>query len=253
MKVIVTGSEGFIGSALCESLNRSGVEIVRIDKVLGSDAADMERYLEDGDYDCVYHLAAAVDNPDIELIRKENIDTFMRVADACRRHGVKLVYASSASAYAPNTISMYGISKRFDEMYAQVYCPSATGCRIHSAYGPNPRRGTLLWHLMNDASVRLWNHGRNKRCWTYIADVVEGLVYASASHRQLLNIVNAVPIGTLEFSAMVTQKTHVEVVPVAERRAFDIAEEVVESGVFVVPLRYTMVPEGVNRMFSAKR
>ena len=43
MKVIVTGSEGFIGRALCESLNRSGVEIVRIDKVLGSDAADMER------------------------------------------------------------------------------------------------------------------------------------------------------------------------------------------------------------------
>ena len=83
--------------------------------------------------------------------------------------------------------------------------------------------------------------------------MVEGLVYASASKRQLLNIVNADPIGTLEFSAMVTQKTHVDVLPVAEVRAFDIVEEVVENGVFVVPLRYTMVPDGVNRMFSAKR
>ena len=118
----------------------------------------------------------------------DNIETFMAVCDACKRAGVKLVYASSSTANSPNTTSLYGISKRFDEEYARCYNPQATGVRLHNVYGPNPRQGTLLWHLLNDNPVRLVNGGRNVRHFTYIDDVVEGLIYAWGCNHTLINI-----------------------------------------------------------------
>ena len=132
MKVIVTGSEGFIGKSLCHRLDRSGAEIVRVDRKLGLEASDIGLLMDGAD--CVFHLAAqtSVFNNDRIQIRMDNIDSFMAVADACAERGVKLVYASSSTANEKNMTSMYGVSKRFDELYASVYCPNATGCRFHN-------------------------------------------------------------------------------------------------------------------------
>ena len=94
-KIIVTGSEGFIGKALCRELSKRGVEVIGIDRKNGTEASN-------------------VFNENLEQIRKDNIDTFMSVANACNLYRVKLVYASSSTANPVNTTSMYGISKHFD-------------------------------------------------------------------------------------------------------------------------------------------
>ena len=109
MKMIVTGSEGFIGKALCQELKRRDVEVIGIDRKNGKDAASICDILKNGDIDCVFHLAAqtSVFNGNIPQIRKDNIDTFINVADACNRYHVKLVYASSSAAHPCNTTSMY--------------------------------------------------------------------------------------------------------------------------------------------------
>lgn len=87
MKVIVTGSEGFIGKSLCQRLDRSGAEIVRVDRKLGLEASDIGLLMDGAD--CVFHLAAqtSVFNNDRIQIRMDNIDSFMAVADACAERG----------------------------------------------------------------------------------------------------------------------------------------------------------------------
>ena len=111
-KIIVTGSEGFIGKALCRELSKRGVEVIGIDRKNGTEASNVHELLKKGDIDCVFHLAAqtSVFNENLEQIRKDNIDTFMSVANACNLYRVKLLYASSSSANAVNSRSMYGIS-----------------------------------------------------------------------------------------------------------------------------------------------
>lgn len=111
--MIVTGSEGFIGKALCRELTKRGVEVIGLDRKSGTEATKVCELLKNGGIDCVFHLAAqtSVFNGNLEQIRKDNIDTFMRVADACNQNHVKLIYASSSTANPENTTSMYGISK----------------------------------------------------------------------------------------------------------------------------------------------
>ena len=93
MKIIVTGSAGFIGKALCQELRKRAVEVIEIDRSTGQEASAIGEYLKDGDVVCVFHLAAqtSVFNDDLAQIRKDNIDTFMIVADECERYHVKLV------------------------------------------------------------------------------------------------------------------------------------------------------------------
>ena len=89
---------------------------------------------------------------------------------------------------------MYGISKYFNEQYASFYCKDATGVRLHNVYGSLPRKRTLLWFLLNRGKVKLYNYGRNIRCFTYIDDAVQGLIYAYGSHKRLVNVANMQPI-----------------------------------------------------------
>ncbi len=174
----------------------------------------------------------------------------MAVCDACKRAGVKLVYASSSTANSPNTTSLYGISKRFDEDYARCYYPQATGVRLHNVYGPDPRQGTLLWHLLNDNPVRLVNGGRNMRHFTYIDDIVEGLIYAYACNKQLINVANPEETSVYDFALAVQEYNHVEIALLTEKREFDKIAQTVDESIYTVPLSYTPVEEGIRRVFE---
>lgn len=254
MKMIVTGSEGFIGKALCKELVRRGNEVIGIDRKNGIEAADIGVYLKDGDIGCVFHLAAqtSVFNGNHLDIRKDNIDTFMTVVRECNRYGVKLVYASSSTANPENTTSMYGISKSFDEQYAKIYSPGATGCRLHNVYGAEPREGTLLWHLMNGGEVTLYNYGQNIRCFTYIGDIVEGFIYAVNCRHALINIANMQPVTTKYFAYLVNRYNGCKYTLSGEKRTFDNLEQTVDRGIFLVPLPYTSVEDGIRRIFDGK-
>ncbi|WP_418840159.1 NAD-dependent epimerase/dehydratase family protein [Phocaeicola sp.] len=255
MKMIVTGSEGFIGKALCQELKRRDVEVIGIDRKNGKDAASICDILKNGDIDCVFHLAAqtSVFNGNIPQIRKDNIDTFINVADACNRYHVKLVYASSSAAHPCNTTSMYGISKYFNEQYASFYCKDATGVRLHNVYGSLPRKRTLLWFLLNRGKVKLYNYGRNIRCFTYIDDAVQGLIYAYGSHKRLVNVANMQPITVKSFAEIVGSYKSIDIELVETTREHDNSEQVVDRYIFLVPLSYTSVENGIRKIFAGRK
>lgn len=255
MKMIVTGSAGFIGKALCQELRKRAVEVIEIDRMTGQEASTISEYLKDGDVACVFHLAAqtSVFNDDLAQIRKDNIDTFMIVADECERYHVKLVYASSSTANPCNTTSMYGISKHFDEQYASIYCKNATGVRLHNVYGPNPRNRTLLWYLLNRDKVELYNYGQNIRCFTYIDDIIEGLIYAAGCNKPLINVANVQPVTIMYFANLVKYYKNIDIELVGEKREFDNLEQQVNQGIYLVPLSYTSVNEGIRKIFNLWR
>ena len=254
MKVIITGGEGFIGKALAAALSRRGAEVIIIDRKKGIEAKDFFDTVPNlHEADCVYHLAAqtSVFNTDKSQIVHDNIETFIAVCDACKRANVKLVYASSSTANSPNTTSLYGISKRFNEEYARCYNPYSTGVRLHNVYGPNPRQGTLLWHLLNDNPVRLVNGGQNVRHFTYIDDVVEGLIYAWGCNHSLINIANPETLSIYKFASTVRDRNGVEIELLAEKREFDKISQTVDESVYTVSLPYTPVEEGIRRVFES--
>lgn len=254
MKVIVTGSEGFIGKALCRALEARGMEVIGIDRKSELEAEDIEQVLMMGGISCVYHLAAqtSVFNLDHKAIIDDNIITFKKVADYCDLYGVKLVYASSSGADPENTTTIHGISKHFCEQYARIYCPTATGCRLHNVYGPEPRKGTLLWHLMQDSETILYNYGQNVRCFTYIDDVVDGLIMASGCNKQLINIANVQPVTVKYFAELVQSHRACCYTLSQKKRTFDNLEQSVNREVFLLPLSYTSVEEGIRRVFHGE-
>lgn len=254
-KVIVTGSRGFIGSALCRELERRGVDVTGIDRKAGSLVADLPEIMGRDTYACVFHLAAqtSVFNTDLHAIEEDNIRSFMTAVEACNAHGVKLVYASSSTANPQNTTSMYGLSKRFDERFADIYCKKATGVRLHNVYGPNPRQGTLLFNLVNQGEVTLYNGGLNRRCFTYIDDAVSGLIMAAEMEERLVNVVNPEPVSVLDFAREVQRYNGVRLSPLAQTRKFDNGLQAVDVSIKSVPLRYTTMAEGVRRVFLCQQ
>jgi len=240
MKVVITGGDGFIGKALAVALKKRGIEVCSIDRLNGIEAGDFFTSTDLSGIDCVYHLAAqtSVFNENKTDIIHDNIEVFKIVCDACARHSVKLVYASSSTAADGNTTSIYGISKRFNEEYARCYHPRATG-------------GTLLWHLLNDERVKLYNMGRNVRHFTYIDDIVESLVYAYGSSHQLINAANPEQTTTLHLAELVKQYKPLEIELIAQERDFDRKEQSVNEAVYTVPLQYTSVADGIRRIFES--
>ena len=253
MKVIVTGSEGFIGKALVVALEKRGVEVIGIDRKSGTEVNDYftDPALDLSDIDVVYHLAAqtSVFNDDDEYIIKDNIRAFINVVHACKQFGTRLIYASSSTAFNVNTTSLYGLSKRFNEEYAMCYYPQATGVRLHNVYGPNPRQGTLLWCLLNQKEVKLYNGGNNTRHFTYIDDIVDGLIALEKLNHQLVNIANPRKIPVSAFAALVRLYNKVAIDKCYEQREFDNKAQMVNPEIFTLPLHYTRYEDGIEKVF----
>ena len=250
MRAIVTGSEGFIGKSLCRRLEK-GFDVIRIDTKLGGDAARIAPLLAQGGIDAVFHLAAetSVFNDRLEDIERENVHAFMKVATACRRYGVKLVYASSSTANVCNTTSMYGMTKRFDEQFAKAYCPRATGVRLHNVYGPDPREGTLLYNLLHGPCT-IYNGGRNVRHFTFISDVLDGLMKALDEERQLVNVRNPERCTVRQFCEEVGKYQRLELNYIDDVRPLDNLEQSVDESIFTLPLRYRSIRQGIATLFD---
>lgn len=140
-----------------------------------------------------------------------------------------------------------------DIPYASIYCKAATGCRLHNVYGPNPRKRTLLWFLMEKENVSLYNCGQNIRCFTYIDDVIEGLIYSVGCNRQLINICNVQPVTTMYFASLVRYYKPLEIELINEKRDFDNLEQSVNRDIYLVPLSYTSVEDGVKKIFDERK
>jgi UDP-glucuronate 4-epimerase len=167
-----------------------------------ADRTGMERLFADNRFDVVVHLAAqagvrySLENPHAYV--DANLVGFMNVLEGCRHQGVKhLVFASSSSVYGANTrmpfsvhhnvdhpVSLYAATKKANELmahaYSHLYGLNCTGLRFFTVYGPWGRPDMALF-LFTDAilkgrPIQVFNHGRMQRDFTFIDDIVEGVV-----------------------------------------------------------------------------
>lgn len=152
--------------------------------------------------EAVINLAAqagvrySLDNPRAYL--NSNLAGFLNLLEACRRHPVKhLIFASSSSVYGANhctpyaeqhntdhPLSLYAASKKANELmahsYSHLFGIPATGLRFFTVYGPwgRPDMSPMLFAnaISSGQPLKLFNHGEHQRDFTYIDDIVEGLV-----------------------------------------------------------------------------
>lgn len=229
MKVLVTGSAGFIGSALTLRLLDRGDTVIGIDNhnnyynpQLKEDRlarhADHPKYthirmsLEEREEiakifkthkpECVVNLAAqagvrySLENPLAYI--DSNLVGFGHILEGCRHNNVKhLVYASSSSVYGSNTkmpfsvhdnvnhpVSLYAATKKANELmahtYSHLYQLPTTGLRFFTVYGPWDRPDMALQKfakaIVADKPIQLFNYGNHRRDFTFIDDIVEGVI-----------------------------------------------------------------------------
>jgi len=152
--------------------------------------------------DYVIHLAAqagvrySIENPYAYI--DSNIIGFMNILEACRHNPVKhLVFASSSSVYGANTLmpfsvnhnvdhplSLYAATKKSNELmahtYSHLYEIPVSGLRFFTVYGPWGRPDMALFiftkKILNGEKIDVFNNGKHKRDFTYIDDIVEGVV-----------------------------------------------------------------------------
>jgi UDP-glucuronate 4-epimerase len=199
-----------------------------------ADRAALEAVLEEAEPEYVVHLAAqvgvrnSVRNP--RAYTESNLDGFFNVLDGCARRGVKhLVYASSSSVYGSNEkvpfseddpvdhpISFYAATKKANELMAHSYSHLSrlptTGLRFFTVYGPwgRPDMAPILFGraILRGEPIQLFNHGRMRRDFTYVDDVVEAIVRllerppapeGAAAPYRILNVGNARPVALEDF------------------------------------------------------
>jgi len=245
MKILVTGTAGFIGFHLAKKLLDRGDEVVGIDNIndyydinlkygrlkelgidalgcdpLGSpihsttyknhkfyklDLADkdaMEELFKTEKFDAVMNLAAqagvrySLENPHAYI--QSNVVGFLNILEGCRNTDVKnLAFASSSSVYGLNEsqpfkttdktehqVSLYAATKKSNEMmahtYAHLYGIQVTGLRFFTVYGPwgRPDMAPMLFTdaILNDRAIKVFNNGKMSRDFTYIDDIIEGII-----------------------------------------------------------------------------
>lgn len=244
MKILVTGTAGFIGSHLVERLVDRGDEVIGLDsindyydqrvkygrlhragiaeqdieynqlisssihqnyrfiKLQLEDKENMDKLFQQEKFDAVCNLAAqagvrySLENPQAYI--DANIIGFINILEACRHYGVKnLSYASSSSVYGLNEafpfstsdnvdhpISLYAASKKSNELmahtYSHLYDIATTGLRFFTVYGPWGRPDMALFLFTKAAlegkPIKVFNNGDMLRDFTYIDDIVEGVV-----------------------------------------------------------------------------
>jgi UDP-glucuronate 4-epimerase len=167
-----------------------------------ADRPGMEELFAETSFDAVVNLAAqagvrySLTNPHAYI--ESNVAGFINILEGCRRQGVRhLVYASSSSVYGANTVmpfsvhhnvdhpvSLYAATKKANELmahtYASLYGLPVTGLRFFTVYGPWGRPDMALFlftrAILEGRPIDVYNHGRMQRDFTYIDDIIEGVV-----------------------------------------------------------------------------
>ncbi|AYA75532.1 hypothetical protein DOE78_08790 [Bacillus sp. Y1] len=210
------------------------------------DKEAMEKIFLQGQIDIVINLAAqagvrySIENPYTFI--ESNVVGFLNILECCRNYKIDhLIYASSSSVYGANTkipfstkdnvdypVSLYAASKRANELIAQTYSHlydmPITGLRFFTVYGPWGRPDMSYYKftnaIMNGEKIQVFNFGQMKRDFTYIDDIVEGIVrlidkkperiqvpaIASTAPHKVYNIGNNQPEELMDFISVIEEK-----------------------------------------------
>tara|TARA_Y100000816_G_C26088094_1_gene574510 strand:- start:468 stop:1475 length:1008 start_codon:yes stop_codon:yes gene_type:complete len=229
MRIIVTGSAGFIGNQTALMLLKQGHNVVGIDnhneyydprlkedrlqrllsfdnykhhKTDISDSDEINKIFKKFSAEKVIHLAAqagvrySIENP-LSYV-ESNLVGFTNILENCREFNVKhLIYASTSSVYGLNSsmpflasdstehpVSFYGATKKANELmahsYSHLYGLKTSGLRFFTVYGPWGRPDMALFKftksILEDKKIDVYNYGKHKRDFTYIDDIVDGIL-----------------------------------------------------------------------------
>ena len=246
MKILVTGTAGFIGYFLVKKLITLGHDVTGIDKIndyydiklkydrllnsgiiqeeiqygkkikssslsgynfIKLDITDLQSVnalFKEEQFDCICHLAAqagvrySLENPQAYI--DSNITGFLNILEACKIYTIKhIVFASSSSVYGLNDkvpfsvddpvnqpISLYAAYKRSNELmaytYSHLFAIPFTGLRFFTVYGPWGRPDMAYYKFANaifqNKPIEIYNHGNMLRDFTYIDDIIDGIIAA---------------------------------------------------------------------------
>lgn len=199
---------------------------------------ELKKLFDNSSFDVICNMAAqagvrySITNPDSYI--QSNIIGFFNILEACRNYKVKhLVYASSSSVYGSNEetpysvedktdspVSLYAATKKSGELlaysYALLYDFKATGLRFFTVYGPwgRPDMAPYLFtnEVLHNRPINVFNNGDMSRDFTYIDDIVDGIVQAiqnppKESNHRVFNLGNNHPESLLDFISYIEKYT----------------------------------------------
>lgn len=173
MKIIVTGSTGFIGKHLVKKLNEDGHDIIQWDRSHGWNIADFTSDKVQADVDFVVHLAAIADVrrslKEPELYWTTNVEYSKKIFDLCYKNNIPVVYASSSCVHAWWK-SPYGTSKKAMEAIAH---PGQIGLRFTTVFGEGARETMLMSRIRNGTVKFATEHIRDL---IFVDDVVSAIM-----------------------------------------------------------------------------
>jgi len=213
---------------LAQSVKHENYRFIRMEIENKQQLSDL---FQNEHFNYVIHLAAqagvrySIQNPDAYI--QSNIVGFANILECCRHNPVKkLLYASSSSVYGnsvdtpfstdqrvDNPISLYAATKKSNELmaytYSHLYNIETIGLRFFTVYGPwgRPDMAMFLFTdaILNDKPINVFNNGDLSRDFTYVDDIVQGILLIVAAEEaksekyQLFNIGNSRPIQLLQF------------------------------------------------------
>ena len=242
-----------------------------------ADKAVLDKLFEEHKPQVVVNLAAqagvrySITNPDAYI--QSNLIGFYNILEACRHHEVEhLVYASSSSVYGSNKkvpystddkvdnpVSLYAATKKSNELmahaYSKLYNIPSTGLRFFTVYGPAGRPDMAYFGFTNKLvkgdTIKIFNYGNCKRDFTYVDDIVEGIVRVMQHAPEkkngedglpippykVYNIGNSHPENLLEFVSIL-QEELVRAGVLPEDYDFDAHKELVAMQPGDVPVTY---------------
>jgi len=207
-----------------EHLQKLGIHVLDLDI---ADAGRLNSLFQEVQPTHVAHLAAqagvrySIDHPQAYV--HSNLVGFVNILEACRHYGApKLIYASSSSVYGANTkipfsetdkadnpVSLYGATKKANEelaaSYHYLYKLCVTGLRFFTVYGPWGRPDMAYYSftqaISNGEPIRVFNHGQMRRDFTYINDIVHGVIAAIdlGAPLEVFNLGNHEPVALNRF------------------------------------------------------
>jgi len=200
-----------------------------------ADYSELAKIFEENKIERVIHLGAqggvrySLSNPG--LYERSNITGTLHIFELSRRYSVKnIIYASSSSVYGGNTkipfseddpvdkpISFYAMTKRVNELlaytYHHLYGMKMTGLRFFTVYGEWGRPDMAMWkftkNILEGKEIEVYNFGNMKRDFTYVADIVEGILLALRKEfdHEIINLGNNNPVALNYFIELIEKAT----------------------------------------------